>query len=219
MMAGDSSKAPYRPRPAESLDVLKKELHRRGMSDAEIASALKKKKRRKPLEFAVVKKPHLMPMQAAAKKPAAKSAPPPRPRLADELCTVEQAAAQLQVHPKTILRFIRKGTLRANRIGKSYRIARRDLDELAGVPLAPPAKRASLTSIVDVPEVGPELAQKWSTTIASALSARPSPGSPLRADVIYEPERAHLKIIVTGPPAETVNLLSLIHLWLDQLRA
>ena len=60
------AKLPDRPKawnkqPEESLVLLKKELRRRGMTDSEIENTLRKKSRRRVLEFNVVKAPHLMP--------------------------------------------------------------------------------------------------------------------------------------------------------------
>jgi excisionase family DNA binding protein len=40
------------------------------------------------------------------------------------LVTVEQAAEELKLHPKTVLRYIHEGRLEATRIGKAYRIDR-----------------------------------------------------------------------------------------------
>ena len=137
-----------------------------------------------------------------------------------ELCTVEFAASRLKLHPKTVLRFIRDGRLRATRVGKSYRMVRADLEAFAGVPapVEAPAVDAWVTSIVDIPGVGAELAQKWARTITGALDARAKGGSPMRAEVVYEPERSHLKIVLVGAPGDTADLLSLIRLWLEQLR-
>lgn len=139
--------------------------------------------------------------------------------MSQELYTVEQAAERLKLHAKTVLRAIREERLRATRVGKSYRILKGDLDAFAGVP-AQTTSRASdpwITSIVDIPEVRPELAQKWARTVTSTLNARP-PGPPLRADVIYDPDRNHLKIMVVGPPGDVVDLMSLIRAWLGQLQ-
>jgi hypothetical protein len=77
---------------------------------------------------------------------------------------------------------------------------------------------AWVTCIVDIPGVGADLAQTWARTLTGALMARPGDGPPLRADVAYEPERAHLKIIVVGSPVDTLGLLALIKVWLEQLR-
>jgi excisionase family DNA binding protein len=142
-------------------------------------------------------------------------------RSSEELCTVQFAAEQLKLHRKTVLRFIREGRLPATRIGKSYRIRRSDLEAPGGLPaqLNAPVDSPSMTSIVDIPGVQPDLARKWASTITGTLNARPRDGSQMRAEVIYDPDRSHLKIVVVGAPSNTVNLLSMIRVWLEQLRA
>ncbi|OFV83008.1 MAG: hypothetical protein A2W26_11295 [Acidobacteria bacterium RBG_16_64_8] len=47
-----------------------------------------------------------------------------------EVLTVEQAAEYLQIHKVTIYKYIRSGTLPAAKLGKVYRIFRRDLEAL-----------------------------------------------------------------------------------------
>ncbi len=47
-----------------------------------------------------------------------------------ELLTVDQAAAYLQLHRVTIYKYIRTGLLPAARLGKLYRIYRRDVEAL-----------------------------------------------------------------------------------------
>lgn len=47
-----------------------------------------------------------------------------------EVLTVEQAAEYLQMHKATVYKYIRAGLLPAARLGKIYRIARRDLEAL-----------------------------------------------------------------------------------------
>ena len=91
----------------------------------------------------------------------------------DDLCTVEFAAVHLQVHRKTVLRYIRDGRLPATRIGKAYRIQRADLDTFAGTPSSTVtlADAARVTSIVDVPGVGPTLASKLAGAVTNSLHA------------------------------------------------
>ena len=139
--------------------------------------------------------------------------------MSEELYTVETVAERLKLHPKTVLRFIREGRLRATRVGRSYRVRRADLEALAGLPSVPqPAQAASVTAIVDIPDITPEMGAKWARTVTNALNARPKGGPPLRADVIYDPDRNHLKIIVVGPPGDVINLMNLIRVWLEQLQ-
>src|SRR5207253_195341 len=100
------------------------------------------------------------------------------------------------------------------------RIQRADLDQLAGLPpgAAPaPAAQPSVTSIIDIPDVSPAAARRWATTVPAALRSPHAGQAPMRAEVIHEPERAHLKIVLVGSPADTVTLLSLIRVWIDQL--
>ncbi len=47
-----------------------------------------------------------------------------------EILTVDQAAAYLQIHKGTIYKYIRAGVLPAAKLGKVYRIYRRDVDAL-----------------------------------------------------------------------------------------
>lgn len=137
----------------------------------------------------------------------------------EDLCTVSDAAERLMLHPKTVLRFIRDGRLRATRIGKSYRIATADLEAFAGVPTAPAAATdapvPTVTSIVDLAGVKPEAARKWSRNVMAALNAKPRSRAPFRADVIHDPVRSHLKIVIVGAPRETANLLALIQIWIE----
>jgi excisionase family DNA binding protein len=149
-----------------------------------------------------------------------RSSPPParayEPRPTDELCTAEFAADLLQVHPRTIHRYIREGRLPARRIGKSYRIRRKDLAELAGLPDAPPAPTASLTAFLDVADVGADAAKLWKRTVATATASR-GPTAP-HAEVIYDAALRQLKVVVVGSPAGVTALLAQAHAWLENIR-
>lgn len=61
-----------------------------------------------------------------------------------EVLTVEQAALLLQLHRATVYKYIREGIVPAVRIGKSYRILRRDLDALLEPRPVPEASLAGL---------------------------------------------------------------------------
>ena len=74
-------------------------------------------------------------------KPAANAAPG----------SVEQVAAQLGLHVRTVRNYVRDGRLKAVRIGKQYRIARADLDALTGQP--PAASAGASTSIRSGPPI------------------------------------------------------------------
>lgn len=53
-----------------------------------------------------------------------------QPVLEREILTVEQAADYLQIHKVTVYKYIRTGLLPAAKLGKVYRIFRRDVEAL-----------------------------------------------------------------------------------------
>lgn len=135
--------------------------------------------------------------------------------MSEEFYTVEMAAERLKLHPKTVLRFIGDGRLRATRIGKSYRILRSDLDALAGAkPRATPP--VSVTSIVDIPDIGGEAAALMALRLEAVLNTGEVRATPIRLDTAYDPEREHLKVVVIGSPTDAAALLRMISVWLEQ---
>ena len=137
-----------------------------------------------------------------------------------EFCTAAFAAERLGLHPKTVLRFIRDGRLKATRIGKSYRIRRADLDAFAGVePAAGPAEPAAwVTAIVQISGVDAETARRWAIAIPAALKGRHERDAPMRADVIHDGGRAELKIVLVGVPDDVAAMLRAIQARADRLR-
>ena len=144
---------------------------------------------------------------------------PARARSSEPLCTVDVAAAHLQVHRKTVLRYIRDGRLPATKIGKGYRIRRADLDSFAGAPTTTMtvADAARVTAIVDVPGVGPALARKIASAVTNSLHSGHERRGDVHAEVVYDADETQLKIIVVGAIAETRSLLGLLHVWLEQM--
>ena len=65
----------------------------------------------------------------------------------DEFLTAEQVAKILQVHPFTVLKFIKKGKLKAAKLGRVYRIRRKDVDTF-------------MDSLVESSETKPKTANK-----------------------------------------------------------
>ena len=194
--------------PRDTAQLLEDELMRTGMSRAEAAAALRKKESRRVAQSAV-----------NTRHRGASSTDARVYRASGGLCTVDDAAEVLKLHPKTVLRFIHEGRLRATRVGKAYRILRADLSEFAGLPAggAALAEEARVTTIIDVPNISDDVAREWARIIPAALNAKPTGGPPLRAEIIHEPERMVLKVVLVGGPADTVKLLTLIQIWIDQL--
>jgi excisionase family DNA binding protein len=129
--------------------------------------------------------------------------------MSGNLYTVEQAAERLKLHPKTVLRMIRDGRLKAARIGKAYRIASEDLDALAGVVRAE-AREASdrATVIADFGDLPPEMASRLANTLGAMLvSSYKARTGPVNLDTAYDPMLRRLKVVIVGAPEDAATLL------------
>jgi excisionase family DNA binding protein len=134
-----------------------------------------------------------------------------------QLYTIEQVAGLLNLHVKTVRRYVRDGRLKARRIGKEYRIARADLAEFAGdiraseTPAAAPHTRHVIcSSVVDIDVISPEETHRVTTLVMASLNSRKGEPDFPRVDTIYYPERAKLRITITANLVLTCELLRII---------
>jgi excisionase family DNA binding protein len=135
--------------------------------------------------------------------------------MSETLLTVEAAAKELQLHPKTILRFIREGRLRASKVGKQYRILRSELGKFTGVVVHGGAAPARATSIVDIEGVNQVLLDRLSAMLLGALKGRDPLGEPMSLDIAHDPIRRSVKVIAVGAPGDVGMLLKLVDTCLE----
>src|SRR5438552_2375591 len=119
--------------------------------------------------------------------------------MSEEVYTVEHVAERLKLHPKTVLRFIRDGRLRATRLGKSYRILRSDLETLAGAsPARSDGPAVRVTTIVDLDGLAPERAQQLAKMLTSARIGREARPHPMNLSIAHDPVRDSVKVVMVG---------------------
>jgi len=146
--------------------------------------------------------------------------------MSEEVYTVEQFAERLKLHPKTVLRFIKDGRLRAVKVGKSYRILRTEMEAMTGI--TPEVFRGAIeayrgvlekrgarpeprvTSIVDLSDVAPELAERMARMLPAARTSQTAHADPMNIEVIYDPARRHLKVLIVGSPGDTAAMLKMV---------
>ena len=129
--------------------------------------------------------------------------------------SVDQVADLLGLHVKTVRAYVREGRLAATRIGKQYRIRRRDLEEFTGGPLAdeegPRAQEplhAEASTVVQVDGVDRDTADRVSTLLT--VTGRPGERGRAHVQVVHDPERSRLKVVITGDLDTTATLLGYI---------
>lgn len=129
----------------------------------------------------------------------------------DRYYTAEQAAKLLNIHPKTIQRYIREGRLRANKIGKSWLITGHDLSvfaegehKLSRSPDLPDTSdnpgRVKISAVADIEAVQKEEAIRVMNTLTAALNCKPAEygASTLQMQFI-EPEHK-VRVMLWGNP-------------------
>jgi excisionase family DNA binding protein len=131
--------------------------------------------------------------------------------MSEEVYTVEHAAERLKLHPKTVLRFIRDGRLRATRLGKSYRILRSDLEVLAGAsPARSDAPSVRVTTVVDLDGLAPERAQRLATMLTSVRMGNEARPDPMNLSIAHDPARDCVKVVMVGSASDVAAMLRLI---------
>lgn len=130
--------------------------------------------------------------------------------MSEEVYTVEQFAERLKLHPKTVLRFIREGRVRAVKVGKSWRILRSDLEAMTGVVFPRPEDAPRVTSIVDLPGMDAQRAQRLARFLPSLRTGVQGYPDRMSLDVVHDPARRHVKVIVTGGLADVAAVLKAI---------
>lgn len=138
------------------------------------------------------------------------------PRVSTHLYTVDQVAEFLDLHVKTVRRYLREGRLKGKRIGKEYRVARADLDAFTGgsdTTARPVARTRHViaSSILDVDAISPDESHRITTMVMAALNARRGEADFPRVDSIYYEEQAKLRITITANPVLTCELLRMIN--------
>ncbi|MGW4059704.1 helix-turn-helix domain-containing protein [Amycolatopsis sp. NPDC004747] len=128
--------------------------------------------------------------------------------MAQDVYSVEQVAAKLGLHVRTVRNYVRDGRLKAVRIGKQYRITAADLVAFTGLPVAERAPAAELSGVVELAGVDRAAADRIATAVGALLTGPRDGGErPLRVETIYDGERATMKIIVLGDLAAGADLL------------
>jgi excisionase family DNA binding protein len=129
-----------------------------------------------------------------------------------QLYSVEEVAALLGLHVKTVRGYVHDGRLDAVRIGRQYRIGADALEAFTGRAVTPPRRRAAVevSSIVQIDDVDRALADRISTLVMSSLNSGPSDDGRLRLETAYDAGRSRMKLIVLGGPESTAELLRLI---------
>lgn len=136
--------------------------------------------------------------------------------MTEQYYTVEQISKILDIHPKTIQRYIREGKLRAVKIGKSWRVTGHDLSLFAegtqtsgGPDSTGAAVKVSASAVVDI-ETGRDQAQRIINTLTAVLNVKPPEYGPSTLHTHYVEMESKLRITLWGGAAFMAAMMDII---------
>jgi hypothetical protein len=100
--------------------------------------------------------------------------------------------------------------VRAVKVGKSYRILRSEMEAMTGAVRGASPSAVRVTSVVDVADVEPEAAQRLARLLPAARMAQEAHPDPMKIDVVYDPDRRQLKVLIVGSPGDTAAMLKMV---------
>ena len=129
-----------------------------------------------------------------------------------EFYSVEEVATILDLHPKTVRRFIREGKLKARKIGRAWKISRESFKEYAhgelkqeenrdpGINYQSIEKRITVSAVIEITEQGSEEATRISNSLLALLNSKDPGWGQTRYDFIHYPESRKTRFILYGSP-------------------
>jgi len=135
--------------------------------------------------------------------------------------TVSQASRLLQLHEKTVQRFIREGKLPAQKVGRSYRISGHELSlftqgevkkaETYTPDLSALEEKPFVSAVVDCYVGNKEQAMRISNSFNAVMNSKLPEDGQGRFDFVYFEEEGRGKLIFHGSPLLVSKLLQITH--------
>ena len=126
----------------------------------------------------------------------------------EQYFTVEQISSMLQMHPKTVQRYIREGKLRAVKVGKGWRVSGHDLSVFTeSAPKSDETPTAVVSCVADVYAAERADAIRITNTLTAALNGKPSEYGPCSMQTQYIPEERKLRVSLYGGARVTSAML------------
>ena len=137
--------------------------------------------------------------------------------------SVNEIAEILELHPKTVQRFIREGKLKARKIGRAWKINVDDFKEYAHAELAETesqntdenptsaiADRLTVSAVIELHEAGDTEAARISNTLIAVLNGKDPAWGKARYDYIYQPETGTARFILYGSPLFISSIMKML---------
>ena len=138
------------------------------------------------------------------------------------LYSVEKVAELLDLHKKTVLRYIKEGKLKANKVGGRWRIHGNDLTSFAGYkngesnisrrqkPKADITPEPWVSTVVYGENIDREESIRISNTLIAITNSNIKQNSRCRIDTVYFEEELKIQVLIWGTLDFTGNILKVM---------
>lgn len=136
----------------------------------------------------------------------------------EQYFTVEQISTLLQMHPKTVQRYIREGKLRAVKVGKGWRVSGHDLSVFTESESASSSEMptAVVSSVADVYAANKDAAIRMMNALTAALNSKPASYGQSSMQTQYFPQEQKLRITLYGGARFNAAMLDAIAMLTDE---
>jgi len=143
----------------------------------------------------------------------------------EQFYSVEQIAQMLNIHPKTIHRYIREGKLRATKIGKGWRITGHDLSLFTEANantspeksvLLPVQERVKSTSVIDIRVINKDEAYQIINSLNAAMNEKPSEYGEASLASQYIESNLTVRLTLWGNLQFMVAIFNMMEIFLHQ---
>lgn len=149
----------------------------------------------------------------------------------EKFYTIEQIAGILGMHHKTIRKFITEGKLRANKVGKQWRISGHDLSifiednnissqnktenenvefSTNSIDSNTKASKINISTVIDINEIAMDEHRRISNTLLALMNSKDSKMSNSTINMKYYKDNKNLKIMIWGDIEFTKEMLDFI---------
>ena len=140
--------------------------------------------------------------------------------------TVDQISEMLNMHPKTIQKYIREGKLKATKFGKSWRVTGDDLsmftecekksiNSMFENETKPMKSRVMVSAVVDIDVYEREEGIRIANMLTAAMNSKPSEYGKSTLNAQFIEEESKLRIMLWGNIGFMENMMSSILMMTD----
>src|ERR1700722_13963500 len=143
--------------------------------------------------------------------------------LSPALLSIEQVAQILALNVRTVRNYVRRGALKATRIGKQYRIGIVDLEAFTGRPAASHDERrlsaggrVEVSSVISLEGVTAALASRITNMLTATANVLRSIEQPVAVSTTYDVPLERMRVLLAADLKSTRDFLSMINAVLEE---